>query len=404
MSTRDEGVSLRLAATLLALGLCACTGSEVGGTGFDSVGEGGESTDGESDSAGAEEGETDDGGEGETGDSSGDSAGETSGDTEGDSAEDTEGDTAEDTEGDTAEDTEGESDGGACQEFSDALAPVAPSVLMVLDRSGSMMDGQFDLEDPDKTRWQALYESVEGLVMQDNFNDYIQFGAKTFSTKGWGSCGVSPGVDVDFSLGNGANILANLPPAESEVNGGTPTQAALEISLDYMREHEAEGSKVLLLVTDGGIGCAEDEDAALAEIVADLNVALEVDQIVTYVVGIAPKYNSAKTQLEAMAAAGGTGDYIEASDAASLSDAIDSVVASSYTDSCYLQLDNPPPFPDLVEVEVDGSYWDQVGDCSEGDGWTWANDEMTRILLCNSACDALIETQEANVEFHCDAG
>lgn len=312
------------------------------------------------------------------------------------------------TSGDESADSEGlppgDEDSGACLEFSDALAPIPPSVLFVLDRSGSMMDGEFDEQDPGKTRWQALYESVEGLLMQDEFDSIMEFGAKTFSTKGWGACGVAPGIDVDFALDNGGSILDELPPGDAWVNGGTPTQAALEISLDYLRGYDAEGSKAVILVTDGSIGCAEDDDAALAEITGNINAARELDGISTFVVGIAPKWNSTKAQLEAMAQAGGSETYLKADDADALSSALADVVAASYADSCYLQLDEAPNFPDLVEVEVDGQYWDEVQDCEASDGWVWDNDQLTRLRLCNAACDALVDTQEANVEFHCHAG
>ena len=307
--------------------------------------------------------------------------------------------------GTTATDTAGmdPEDGGACVEFSDVLAPLPPSVLFVLDRSGSMMEDEFDPEDPDKTRWQVLYESVAGVVMQEQFDTFIEFGAKTFSTKGWGECGVAPGVDIDPALENGGPILDVIPSAQAWVNGGTPTHAALTVSLDYMRAFEAEGSKAIVLVTDGSIGCSENTEATLAAIVDDLSLAREQDGISTFVVGIEPKWNSTKGQLAAMALAGGGEDYFEADDAEALAEALDEVVEASYAGSCLLHFDEAPHFPELTEVEVDDQVWPEVDDCTSEDGWVWDNDSLTRMRLCNAACEALVETQAAHVEYHCSS-
>ncbi len=316
-----------------------------------------------------------------------------------------------DGEGGSGDDGEGGSpgdgdpnEGGACLEFSDVLAPVPPSVLFLLDRSGSMMATGFNPNDPLESRWQALYEGVEAVVGDDALAGAIEFGAKTFSTKGMGECGVSSSIDVPFELDNAQLLLSTIPGPTEQVNGGTPTQAAVAASLDYMRGYEAEGSKAMVLVTDGSIGCTQDPAAALEAITGELAGAREVDGIATYVVGIAPEFNSTKGQLMAMAVAGGSASYFEADDAAALTDALAEVVAASYEDSCLLELELAPSAPELTVVEAGGVAWPELQGCDEGDGWMWTNPELTRMRLCNAACDALLDTQEVHVEYHCNPG
>ena len=387
----------------LALGLALIPAACVGGDGEDRF-----------DYAGDESGEgTDEVGE-EQGDQGGDQ-GEDQGDGEstagvGDGlvppgGEATDGSDA--TDGDAGMDagmdeTEGS---GACLEFSDNLAPVPPSVLFLLDRSGSMMETGFDAEDPDKSRWQSLHEAVQEVVLAGDMDAYVEFGAKTFSSKGWGACGVSPTLDVPMDLDNGELLLQVIPGADTVVNGGTPTLPALEIAIANMRDFQAPGSKAVVLVTDGSIGCVDDQAAALQEAVTMLDHAREVDGIATYVVGIAPSSNTAKQQLAAMAVAGGGApDYFQSDDASALVAALDEVVQGSYANSCLLEFDQAPSWPELTAVEVAGQSWAQVGSCADEDGWVWANDAMTRMQLCNAACDALLDTHSVHVEFHCEPG
>ena len=103
-------------------------------------------------------------------------------------------------------------------------------------------------------------------------------------------------------------------------------------------------------------------------------------------------------------AGGGAPDYFQSDDASALVAALDEVVQSSYANSCLLQFAEPPNWPELTVVEVAGQTWAEVGDCADEDGWVWANDAMTRMQLCNAACDALLDTHDVHVEFHCEPG
>lgn len=315
---------------------------------------------------------------------------------------------------DTGTTDTGSDDNMACQEFNSVASPVPPDVMFLLDRSGSMLEVGFDLQNPNKTRWQALYESVEAVV-DDGADATIAFGAKTFSTQGFGQCGVSPQADVPIMLNNAALLLATIPGPMAQVNGGTPTNLGLEMTMDYMKQYEGiGGSKFIILITDGGIMCTMDAAQSLADAVAVLEDGFQNFQITTYVVAIAASNfgnPSPVTQLDTMAVAGGAPkmglggeDFYRADDAQQLADALAEVVENSYLTSCVINLEEAPFFPELTQVVVGGQSFELVADCELQDGFIYTNPENTQIKLCGTACDLLGIDQQAEVQYYCDPG
>ncbi len=299
----------------------------------------------------------------------------------------------------------------ACQESSSDVAAVPPDVMFLLDRSGSMLEIGFDLLDPNKNRWQSLYESVEGVV-GGGADATVAFGAKTFSTAGFGQCGVSPQPDVPIMLNNAALLLATIPGPMAQVNGGTPTNLGLEMTMDYMKQFDGiGGAKFVILITDGGIMCTMDVNQALADAVALISDSYLNFDITTYVVGIAPSNFGPAQQLDAMAEVGGAPkmglggeDFYRADDAQQLADALAQVVEDSYATSCVINIEEAPFFPDLTQVVVDGQSFGLVDDCDLQDGFVWTDDTFLQIELCGTACELLGIVQTAQVEFYCDPG
>lgn len=299
----------------------------------------------------------------------------------------------------------------ACQEFSSDLAPVPPDVMFLLDRSGSMLEVGFDLLDPDKTRWEALYEAVEAVV-DEGADASVAFGAKTFSTEGEGECGVSPDPDVAIELDNAVLLLDTIPGPKAQVNGGTPTNLGLEMTMDYMTTYDGiGGSKFVILITDGSIMCTQDVDESLDDAVALLEDSYFDDGITTYVVGIAPSTPEQAEQLDEMAIAGGAPkmglggeDYYRADDAQQLAEALAEVVQNSYADSCLLNLVDPPFFPELTKVVIGDQSFDLVDDCGSQDGFVYTDDTYGQLELCGAACELLAVAGSAEVQFYCNPG
>ena len=301
-------------------------------------------------------------------------------------------------------------DGEACEESNGVLYPVPPSVMFLLDRSGSMNLQGFDADVPEKSRWQALYESVESVV-GDGADATIAFGAKTFSTWNFGECGVSNGPDVPIALNNGAGVLAGIPGPLAYIIGGTPTNLAIKKTLAIMQNFDAGGgSKIVFLITDGAIGCTNNHQQALAEAVTDLDSGFVNDDITTYVVGIAPaNSNLVFTQLHQMAIAGGAPKpgpeaFYRADDAQQLSDALAAVLADSYGKSCVMDLQDAPMLPELVKVMIGDTQYPLVDDCDNQDGFVYTDPDYTQIRVCGAACEGLALEQSAVVQFFCVPG
>lgn len=401
MSIRPLGLTLPL-----VLAACGGSGDEKADdeVGYSSVGTESGTADSASESA-SESGSTDSGSEtASSTDTTADTTADTTDTTASDTAETTSSDTT-----DTTDDTASETS-MACQEFASDIAPIPPDVMFLLDRSGSMMEVDFDIQDPNKTRWQALYEAVEA-VLGNGVDAVIPFGAKTFSTQGWGECGVSPFADVPIMLDNAALILSTIPGPLAVVNGGTPTNLGLEMTIEYMKQYEANGgAKFIIFITDGRIQCTNDEVQALADAVALVDDAYTNFGITTYVVGIALS-NSAAMQIDGIAEVGGAPkmglggeDFYRADDAQTLADALAQVVEDSYGSSCLLNLIEPPFFPDFTKVVIGGQSFDLVDDCTTQDGFVYVDDTYSQIELCGAACEALGIDPMAEVQYYCDPG
>ena len=398
-----------------------------GGSGSASVGEetaSGSDSDSDSNSSGSESGTMSQGsnsgdGDGDDESATGDGDGEgesASGDGDGDGGSgDGDGDGnsgSGDGDGDGSGSGDGDGDGGsagtdACDEFEATVQPIPPAVMLLLDRSGSMNDTGFDLDDPDKSRWNSLYESVEAVI-SDGADETIAFGAKTFSTYNFGECGVSDDADVPVAVDNASAILDGIPGPLEMIVGGTPTNLAIQKTLTIMDNYDANGgSKIIFLVTDGLISCTDNHAESLAQAVEDLSAGVNDQNITTYVLGIAPSNsNQVINQLEQMAVAGGAPkdgpeSFYRADDAEQLGQALADIVEDSILNSCLMALDPPPPFPDFTKVVVGDTEYDLIDDCENGDGFVYSKEDFTQIRVCGSACEELQLEGEALVQYFC---
>ena len=64
-------------------------------------------------------------------------------------------------------------------------------------------DDRLVLQVADGVRMKFSRQAVQTVLLDEGMEAYVEFGAKTFSSKGWGECGVSPQLDVPMELGNG---------------------------------------------------------------------------------------------------------------------------------------------------------------------------------------------------------
>jgi hypothetical protein len=309
------------------------------------------------------------------------------------------------------------------------------NVLLIWDRSTSMTENWNGMQ-----RWQGAGTSLINALTP--IQDLLTIGAIFFPAETPGpdsdstclipgcSCSVDPYTSNEqLPFQPGAMALQKLQgPAPSGVDpmygpvgvgastdpnavalvGQTPTSEAVAAADVMLQNSMLTGTVAAVLVTDGEPNCGWDQTKTTTTVAGWLSQF----NIKTYVVGLPGAANgmgmggagNGAAVLNAIAQAGGTNQYIDASDAmtlqTSLMDIVLSTVKSGF-DSCSIDL-MPPANPadelQLVVTEpVMGVSTDEVAahDLGNGGGWT-ISDDGKHVELVGSLCtDAMSGRFEA---------
>lgn len=347
----------------------------------------------------------------------------------------------------------------SCMDFTPPpIMPVTPRVVLVLDKSGSMIaagktadpgevgDGYWDHDNdpntPEVTRWMSLHSVVESMFT--GLDALIDFGGVLFPSTAAqadysaAACLVDAEPLVPVGAMSGAQILAAIPAADAtDLEGGTPAAAGMQVAVTELMDLEGDDPRIIVLVTDGAANCSQDAatnaerfeqyDDALPSVVAD---ALAMG-IQTYVIGVDildvtsptitdgnPDATNTYMKLNELADAGGTsrpGDekFYNASNQIELQAALESITEAVL--SCEIGLGGPVP-PDFyiqrVEVGADGDPMQkvytgvdtQVADCAAESGWIYTDENREAIILCGDACSYYKETGIVHIEYGCFIG
>ncbi len=318
-----------------------------------------------------------------------------------------------------------------------------PNLVFVLDKSGSMFGSSIDFGGGVvKSFWQILHETLSDVVMQRQ--DSIKFGANWFPTvhEPAGvtvtyptSCEVVPGLQVPPALNNLTAFTSTLPAATATGSGNmvTPAQSGYDAATTWINGNIPSGEKTaIVLFMDGVISDGRDQGnppmagpdcnppgfsgentvpTLTANIQANANAGVP-----TYVVGFFLSDPTVVDEMNGYAQAGGvpqTGastDFYSALSPAALVTAFDQIVTDVAT--CDISVSVAPPFPDMVDVVVQGVTYDQIvptpvgGVCGPSDvGWFYTDSTNQEIRLCGTACDDFKDTpDQAEVDFFCVAG
>jgi hypothetical protein len=298
-----------------------------------------------------------------------------------------------------------------CDSEETEVVPVPPSVLLILDKSGSMSMEKWDHDampmTADVTRWHSLHQVVEGVVTM--FDAMVHFGVKLYpkidagSFVNVGACEVTPGVEVPVAPMNAAAVLAGIPAIDYEVLGGTPMETGLKRGYEYLETLDPGLQRFAILVADGEIS-----DTCQGENFLEAQAAVEeaygTFDIPTYVVGIDVDPSTSE-QLATLAIAGGKpkpgpDPFYQTSNQNELQAAIQQIVKDTL--SCVIAVDPAPSEPELFEVWIDGQPVPQVASCAE-DGYVWSVPH-TEVTLCGAACDLLKETGKVQALYFCNPG
>lgn len=315
----------------------------------------------------------------------------------------------------------------ACDEQSFQLSVEPPQVMLVLDKSYSMIENQWD-HDGDAltstvTRWNSLYNVVDGLV--HDVEASMELGMVLFPSPAIVDNDTATACLVDEDPGavmaplNADAIVAALPgPDALDLYGGTPTSAGLTVALQHLAAVHDGRSQAVVLVTDGaancmagtsGMGVFTEYDEELAPMVA----AAFTDGIPTYVVGVDivdavgvyPQDNPYERLSELAVAGGvpreGAEAFYNTIDEQQLVEALGGITAEL---GCTLALETPALFANQLTVRVDGELVPRVDECGpDGVGWRLLQDAAPyeSIELCATSCDAAHVAASLDVTYAC---
>lgn len=299
-----------------------------------------------------------------------------------------------------------------CQVEETLVEPIPPSVLLILDKSGSMSMEKWDHDNnaqtPTVTRWYSLFKVVESVVTK--FNATVHFGVKLYPKLGAGSyvdsgaCIVTPGVEVPIAPMNKNQVLSVVPAADFEVLGGTPMETGLKEGFKYLSTLDPGLQRFAILVADGEISdTCQGEN--INEAVAFVEDQYNLYGIPTYVVGIDVDPSTSE-QLTSLADAGGKPKigpepFYQTNNQIELEAAIQGIIDDTL--SCVIAVDPAPTQPELFEVWIGDTQLAKAGSCADN-GWVWTKDDFTEIELCGDACKLLKKTGEVEARYFCIAG
>jgi hypothetical protein len=318
----------------------------------------------------------------------------------------------------------GETGPPICGESQFMLEVIPTRVMLVLDKSRSMVintwDHDTDAGTEEVTRWASLHGTVDLVTIA--FDGSIEFGALLYPSLeatteyNENACIVSETPEVPPAAMNHMAIMDALPAADAdeEIQGGTPSATAVSVALAELLMVQEDIPRAILFITDGEANCRadaevvtelfEDYDQSLHTVVED---AWTMDEVPTYVVGIAirdevlpeevdgaPDGINPHEQLNLLAEQGGRprdGDvrYYATDNQVELEAALAEIVGQEF--DCSVGLSPVPEHPQFVEIEVGGMDVAHVEDCATEDGWVFTNPDgpYDSIELCGAACDLL---------------
>jgi hypothetical protein len=319
-----------------------------------------------------------------------------------------------------------------CGSTTAAAKVLAPNILIVIDKSGSMVDQP---EGFATDKWQALKTALSEAL--DNAQG-VAFGLEFFppASCAEGCCPLADGDDaIDVPIAPAATSVPLIKAAFDATGpgGGTPTADALSRAYDYFTTgagKDLKGERYVLLATDGGpncnadLTCGDDPDKCTVNLdgecelddqgnvknccvpegprfnISCLDDVRTVEQITklaaqgipTFVVGI-PGTEAYSSYLDAFARAGtvpsrGTTDYYAVTAELGVGGLTDVLrdITTQLVRGCDIELSSIPPKTDLVNVAINC----EVVKRAEGDATNWqliTSSEPPRIELVGEVCD-----------------
>jgi hypothetical protein len=292
-----------------------------------------------------------------------------------------------------------------CVDLNVDFERVTPTVVLLIDRSGSMTEAF----DQGRNRWQTLVDTLtdprDSLIKQ--LEGSVRFGMALYtSNEGFGDgsrrCPIL--TNVDISLGNFASISGALSRTSNGPSGDTPTAESVEAVAAELAAFGEDGPKSIILATDGEPDTCEDplandDDGSRAKSVAAV-AAAHVSGITTHIISVGDEIS--ESHLKALAVAGAGGDEgaqaYTALDTAELEGAFEDIIGNVQT--CDFALEGTVERRDAPrgKVLLDGEA------LTYGDGDGWMMPDPSTVRLRGQACET-VQSNAAGISmtFPCDA-
>ncbi len=271
-----------------------------------------------------------------------------------------------------------------CGEVTATLEPSIPTIVLLIDQSGSMTS-----EFGDQDRWSAVYDTLmdetDGVVAQ--LQSQVRFGMTLYTSEDGNEGGECPLLtSVEVALDNRDAIDAAYDPADPVDE--TPTGESLEAVAAVLADVQAEGPKAIVLATDGEPDTCEtpNPQEGQPEALAAAAGAFAQD-IQTFVISVGDEVGADHLQQLANVGVGKDPDdpapapYYEALDAGQLVAAFDEIIGSFI--SCELSIEGEVDLEQACEgtVELDG----EPLEC----GVDWEVVDESTLRLLGAACETL---------------
>jgi hypothetical protein len=270
------------------------------------------------------------------------------------------------------------------------LQRVPPDLLIVQDKSGSMMESPTG---GGASKWTQVTNAVSTSLGTSQARQ-ARWGLAFFPTDS--ACG-SPTTPA-VAVGAGTQNQIQLAFAITSPEGGTPTQATLRAMLTYLMSLQDQSPRFFVLATDGGPNCAgpldtDDDTAGTVQAITDAkNMGVS-----TFVIGISSDAMT-DSALNQMAMAGGEARpsgppyYYAVANQQDFVNAIANITGTVV--SCTFPLATRPPDVDLVTITAGGVTVPR--DPAHMNGWDFGANDMS-ITLYGSSCAQIRNGTQSNV-------
>lgn len=270
-----------------------------------------------------------------------------------------------------------------------------PDLLVVLDRSGSMLSPPPTFPPVFTPKWDSMKTALKTTVMAKQ--SQIKFGLLEFPSDDNCAATASPNVGIALNAYPGFNTYF----ASRSANGNTPAHLALGGALAYYNTIPVNpAGRYVLFATDGLPNCLNnDPEASSATETVAAVTALKNAGIKTYVLGFG-NFGGGDILNDAAIAGGvpkpGATKYYNVNNQSELDMALQAIAGGIIVPSCSFALQSIPPDPNNVTVTLNGTPVPRSP--SHQNGWDYSPNAMT-ITFFGSYCTQISMGAMTNVSF-----